>query len=291
MEYLPQAIIDGLTIGSGYVLVALGFGLIFSVSGVLNVAHAEIYMLGAFGSALAISALGGGIALALAVGTLVGAVSGWILQLSVLRRLKTDQPLAAFIATIGIGSAITFGVARIAGIDPRGYPALLDPLSRQIGSVRISDSQLFLWGATALLLVGIQLWVGRSQSGREMRAVAESEQVAVTLGIRVSRVKMITIVVASALAGITGPLLGQLYGTYQPFMGGPIALGMFVVVLVAGTGSIGGIAVVGVGLGMIESFTVFFLGSQYQAAAGFLVLIAVVLLRPQGLFGRAVRAG
>lgn len=280
---------NGLTLGVSYLLVAVSFGLIYSVSGVLNVAQANLYMLGAFGSAYVVEQIGGGIAVALLAGAAVGALAGAFLQLGVLRWFRTDQPLAAFVATVGIGQALEYGVARIRGTQGFPYPTLISSTAHRIGDMEISISEVFTWVAAAVIVVGLMLWIRHTKSGREIRVVAENEDAAMALGIRVSAVKLITLSVAGALAGIAGPLICQFTGQYSAFMGDNVALEMFIIVLVAGSGSIGGIAVVGIGLGVFESLVVQHFGSQWQSAVGLICLIIVVLVRPRGLFGRVSR--
>lgn len=291
MDVFFQTIVDGLVLGSGYTLLALGFALVYSVSGVLNVAHVEFYMLGAFAAVFANNWFGGGLVLALFAGVLVSAAGGALLHITVLRRFTTDQHLPAFVATIGVSIFMQFGMGRLVGSRQRLFPNLFTNTYHDLGPVMISNKQLLVWAATGLLVVCLAWWIRRTPMGREIRAVAESEEAAAILGIRTGWVKLITIVVATAMAGFAGVLLGHLFGSINPFMGTTIALKMFVVVLVAGVGSISGPVVVGLALGVVESLTVAYVGSAFQQVAGMVALVIVLLWRPHGLFGRTVRAG
>lgn len=291
MDILVQTVIDGLVLGSGYTLLALGFALVYSVSGVLNVAHAEFYMLGAYAAVFANSWWGGGLVVALLAGVVAAALGGFILHVTVLRRFTTEQHLPAFLATIGFAMFMQFGLARIVSSRQRLFPDLFRNTYHSIGPATISNKQLLVWAATAGLVIALVRWINHSRMGREIRATAESEQAAAILGIRTSRVKLVSLVVATGMAGVAGVLLGHLFGAVSPFMGSLISLKMFVVVLVSGIGSISGPVVTGLALGVIESLTVAYVGSIWQQVAGMVALVIVLLWRPSGLFGRSVRTG
>lgn len=291
MNILLQTVVDGLVIGSAFTLLALGFALIYNISGFLNVAHADFFMVGAYGSILLADATGSGL-----LGAVVGAVGvtvvgGAILYVLVLRRLNNQQHLAAFIATAGVGMFLVYGVARLIGPHERSFPQIASTVGQRIGPVVVSPAQLLVIGVTAALVTGLLLWIRRSATGRDIRAVAEHEEAAALVGIRVPFIKLVTICLATGLAGVAGVLLGNLYGVITPFVGADISLSMFVVVMVAGVGSLGGVVYTGIGLGLIQAFTIAYLGSEWQYFAGMVALLAALLLRPQGLFGRKLRTG
>lgn len=286
-----QTAMDGLVLGSTYALLALGFALVFGVLGVLNVAHADFAVLGAYIALISVDAFGGGLLTALAAAIVTGVVSGLMLQFAVLRRLRTDQHLSAFIATLGVAFVLQYGIARIFGPRDRTFDPLISTNFRTFGGVTISDPQLLVIGVTGATMAGLLLWLRKSSTGRQIRAVAESETVASILGVHVYRVRAFTICIATSMATVAGVLLTNLNGAVEPFLGADLALRMFVIVLVAGMGSIGAPVLVAFGLGLTESITVVYVGAQWQNFAGFFVLLLVLLLRPQGLAGRMVRLG
>jgi branched-chain amino acid transport system permease protein len=287
----PQTLVDGLVIGSSFTLLALGFALVYSISGFLNVAHAEFYMIGAYGAILLTGVIGGALFGAVAGALVVTVVGGALLYNVVLRRLNNQQHMPAFIATAGIGMFLQYGVARLLGTREREFPQIASTRGMDLGIVNISPAQLLVIGVTAVSVIFLMLWIGRSAMGRDIRAVAENEEAAALVGVRVPRIKLITVCVATGLAGIAGVLLGNLYGVLTPFVGAELSLNMFVVVLVAGVGSLGGVAVTGVALGLIQALTIAYVGSQWQYFTGLLVLLLVLLIRPQGLFARKLRSG
>ncbi len=291
MNVLSQTIVDGLVIGSAFTLLALGFALIYNISGFLNVAHADFFMVGAYGSILLAGLVGGG-PLSVTAGALgVTVLAGAVLYALVLRRLDNRQHLAAFIATAGVGMFLVYGVARVIGPHELSFPQVASTVGRRIGPIVVSPAQLLVVGVTAMLVVGLLVWIRQSSTGQNIRAVAENEEAAALVGIRVPLVKLITICVATGLAGVAGVLLGNLYGVITPFVGADISLSMFVVVMVAGVGSLGGVVYTGIGLGLVQAFTIAYIGSEWQYFAGMVVLLAALLVRPQGLFGRKLRTG
>ena len=291
MRIALQALTDGLVIGSVYGLVAVGFNLIYGVVGILNTAHANFMMLGAFTSLLVVTAFGGGLIFGLTAGIIVGIVAGALLYVTVLRWIEHRQVLAVFIATLGVSIFLENAVARVAGTRPRVYPKLIPNTFRQVGPVQVSDAQLAIVVLMVVSILALSWWIRSTRTGREIRALAEDSVVAATLGINVARLRLLTVVVASAVAALTGVLLSNLFGSIGPFIGQSVALKMFIVALVAGGGSLGGSAIVGLSLGGAEGLVVAYLGSSWQDIAGLIGLVVVLLVRPDGLMGRSIRAG
>ncbi len=290
MTQVIQIIVDGIVIGSTYALVGVGFTLVFGVLRLLNVAHAEFYMLGAFVS-LWVTDSGAGPIASVFAAVLVGMAAGVILYLVVLKRLTRADMTSIFIATLGVSFFIEYLVARTVGSQTRPAPGLFHSSFVSIAGIAISSTQLVLLGVMAAVTLGLVVWIGRTELGRDMRAIAENQFLAAAVGVRVGVVMAMAIAVASGIAALGGVLIANTTNTVSPFMGDNIALKMFVVVMVAGAGSVGGAALAGIGLGIAESFAVAYIGSGWQDAVGLFVLIAILLFRPQGLFGRAARVG
>lgn len=286
-----QVVVDGVMIGSTYALVAVGFTLVFGVLRVMNVAHADFFMLGAFASMTAGASLGLGSVVSVLAAVATGAVAGLLVCLLVLRRLTNDQTLAVFIATLGLSFFLQHLVARIAGPDARPVDPLFDSRFHDIAGVSVSGAQLLLVGATLCIGAGLMWGINSTSAGSRMRAVAESAHLARVVGINPTRVMTITVVLASAIAALAGVLVTNVSHTASPFMAADLSVKMFIVALVAGAGSLGGALVAAYGLGVIESVAVAELGSSWQQVTGLLVLIAVLMVRPQGLFGQSSRVG
>lgn len=291
MSHVIQIIIDGASIGATYSLVALGFTLVFGVLGVLNVAHADFYMLGAYVTLWIGTNAAAGPGPGAIVAIVAGAAAGVLLYLVVLRRIRQEETLAIFIATLGVSFFIQNLVARIVGPDTRASKPLFGTTFYDIGGVQISNAQILLLGGTAVIAIALIVWIGRSNVGRDMRAVAESGFLARVVGVNVVATMVITIGVASAIAAAGAVLVTNVTQTVSPFLANEISLKMFIVALVAGAGSVGGAVIAGLGLGIAESFAVAYLGSSWQNVVGLVILVGVLMVRPQGLFGRVARIG
>jgi len=291
MTHTIQLIWDGLIIGSTYALVALGFTLVFGVLGVLNVAHADFYTLGAYVALWVGTAAGLGRILGVVAALVAGALAGLILYVIVLRKLDQQQMLAVFIATLGISFFIQNFIARIVGPDTVSSPPLFKSDFHSIAGVSVSDAQILLLGAAIAIGVGLIRWITTSGAGRDMRAVAENAMLARTAGINVAGVLIVTVAVASVVAALGGVLVTNMTQTVSPYLSADIGLKMFIVAMVAGAGSVGGAVLAGLGLGVIEAFTVAYVGSSWQHIAGLTILVLVLMLRPEGIFGKAARVG
>jgi len=291
MTHLLQILFDGFGSGAGYVLVGLGFSMIFGVLGVLNVAQADFYMVGAYVSYAVLTAVGAQLVLGLATAALTGLAIGVIFYLVVVRRIRQDQQLAIFVATLGLSMFLQNVVARLAGPDQRPFPQLIAQRNYDAGGVILPRPTVVLIAATLAMAVALIVWLHRSRVGSEVRAVAQSRFLAAAIGIDVRRTMIIAVVISCVVATTGGMLIGNSLSTITPFIATNLGLKMFIVVLVAGAGSVAGVIVVGFGLGIAESFTVAYISSQWQDMAGLVALVLVLLLRPEGVFGQRARVG
>jgi branched-chain amino acid transport system permease protein len=291
MSHLGQIVFDGLSSGAGYVLVGLGFSLIFGVLGVLNVAQSDFYMLGAYAGYLVLHHTGASLVVGLGVGLVAGIVVGGLFYAVVVRQVRHDQQLAVFVAALGLSMFLQNGVARIAGPDQRPFPQLIAQTNYHAAGVVIAKPGLVLIAATLALAGMLVTWLRVAPAGRDIRAVAESRFIAGAVGIDVRRTMIVAVVVSCVIATMGGVLIGNSLATITPFVGTDLGLKMLIVVLVAGAGSLGGTVVVGFALGIAESLTVAYVSSRWQDMAGLLALVAVLLARPDGLFGQRERIG
>jgi branched-chain amino acid transport system permease protein len=286
-----QALLDGSFLGTSYVIVALGFTLIFGVLGILNVAHADFYMVGAYVSLYVLDHTGHSLWVALATAVATGVILGTAFYFVVVRRVAAEQQLAVFVATIGLSIFLENFVARIAGPDDRAYPQLVQSNYYRVSGVVVTKPDLALLGATLLLSGGLLLWLRFTGLGSEVRAVAESRFLAAALGINVRRVILTAVVIASVIACVGGVMVASTYQNINPFLANGIALKMFIVVIIAGAGSLIGAVVVGFGLGITESYAVAYFNSSWQDLISLMLLVLVLLVRPQGLLGQRARVG
>jgi branched-chain amino acid transport system permease protein len=291
MGILPQIIVEGVVLGSMYALVAVAFTLIFGVLGILNVALPDIFMVAAYVSLAAVTAWGGGLGTALVTAIGIGVVSGVIFYAIVLRRLKQEDVFPLFIATLGISMFLQNLVARIAGPDIRSYVSLTPSIFHRFGPIQVSIAQVTLVVLGGIAVLALIFWVERTTMGRDIRALSENRRAAMALGVNVGQVMLVTVVVATVLAALTGVLISNVTGTVDPFVGATIATKMFIVTLVAGGRSIKFTVVIGLSLGLVESLTVAYVGSNWQDVGGLLVLLAVLLAKPKGLSRVVERIG
>ncbi len=286
MDLFLQQIANGLIIGSTYAVVALGFALAFSVLRVIHFAHPDIFMIGMFAGLVAANAAPlGGIVLALAAGALGAAVVGYAVERTVIAPLRGRDVLTTLIGTLGVSIMLQNGMAAIVGVDPVSYPALLPRTAFDIGPVFLTLRQVANLALSLVLLALVSVFVRATKTGRATRAIAERPDVAAAFGVDVARVCQITIVLASALAGVAAVSVGTLYGSASAFVGLLYGLKAFTCMLVAGNRHVEGVMAVAILLGVLEALVTGYVSSSLRDAVAFLVLISVLYVRPQGLFG------
>jgi branched-chain amino acid transport system permease protein len=297
MEQFFQQLINGIMIGSTYAVVALGFGLIFSVMRVVNLAHPEIFMVGAYVAFVVITRLhvpGQGLGVSVAVGVfllvlvlamVVTGVLGLILERLVVRPTRGTYILTPFIATSGVSIVLQNGAQRIFGPDPVRVPSVIPAHTFAVSGVRVTSMQITTVLTAVLIMLALRYYVYRTRWGRATRAVAEKPDVAAACGVNVNLVSQLTVSIASIMAGAAGVTLGLLYSSAAPFMGLLFGLKSFVCMLVAGNRYIEAIMAVGLLLGVVEAMVTGYVSSNLRDAVAFALLLAVLFFRPQGLFG------
>jgi branched-chain amino acid transport system permease protein len=286
-----QYLLDGLAAGSLYVLLALGFSLVFGVMGMMNVAHADLYMLAVFAFVWLGTDAGAGPFVGFVAGV-AGAVGvGHLVFVLVLRRIDKAVPLALFVGTLGVSYVIENLVAKIVEFRARSVAPLFTTATWNAGGLRITNSDVVVFGATIAVGLGLLWWLRSSSTGQLLRAVSENAGLSEIVGIDTTRMMALAVVIASAIAGFGGLLVANKTQGINPFVANDVSLKMFAVAVVAGAGSIGGVMLVGFALGVVESFAVAYVGSTWQNVIGLAAMVAVLLFRPQGLFGRYNRVG
>ena len=297
MEQFVQQLVNGIMAGSTYAVVALGFGLVFSVMRVVNLAHPEIFMIGAYVAFLVISGLhvpDAGLdvpaAVALFLGVLFVAMlttgaAGLVLERLVIRPTRGTYILTPFIATAGVSIALQNSAQRLFGPDPVRVPSVIPPYTFTVGGVRVTSMQLTTFLTAVAIMLALRYYVHSTRWGRATRAVAENPDVAAACGVNVNRVSQLTVGIASIMAGAAGVALGLLYTSAAPFMGLLYGLKSFICMLVAGNRHIEAIMAVGLLLGVVEAIVTGYISSNLRDAVAFALLLAVLFFRPQGLFG------
>lgn len=294
LEYL----LNGVLFGSTYSLVAIGFTIIFGVLHRLNIAHGATIMVSAFAGATVSLLLGADsyavLALSFFVAVATGALIGMLIERLVFRPLRNASYLAPFVATVGVTLMLEEAMLHVSRKVPifypeyTPYPSPLEDLSFNVGGMYIRGVYLLIFVVSLVLMLLLHLWVTRTDSGRAIRVVEENPTAARLLGINVERTEMLAFAVASALAGAAGSLIGIAVGTINAFLGAPLLLTSFVVMVIGGLGNLYGAMLGGLLVGVIETVTTNVLSATYKEAVLFVLMFIVLLVRPQGLFGGAV---
>ena len=279
-----QQVVNGLTIGSIYALIALGYNLIFGVLNVLSFAHGALVMLGAYAMLFGLLVLNLGYAGSVLFGILGATVAGLAVERCTVRPVKSEWGVA--VATIGAALFIQYSIRRVTLGRPEPFPVPFEPIYFQLSDVaRISLLQLVLMGASILLTLALLWFIYRTKLGFAIRAVAQSPQIASTLGINIRQVGVRTFAIASAVAGAVGILHSIYYQSVWVFIGITLGLKGMVVIIVAGVGNILGCVVVGIMLGILEVMSVGYLWSELRDLVAYSALLLVLFVRPGGLFG------
>jgi branched-chain amino acid transport system permease protein len=300
MSFFFQELVNGLTTGALYALVALGFSMVYGVLKLLNFAHGDLYMVGAYIGFFVIQWFGGPQHLTIAVPLLLvimfvlaaGLVGGLgvAIERFAYRPLRDAPRIAPLITAIGVSFFLESSALLLFGAQYRVYnTADFISLSSgiQIGSVTIDSVQILVLVLGVVLMAGLQLLVNRTRLGRQMRAVAADREAAEMLGINVNFVITATFFLGSALAGVAGIMGGLLFNQVTSTIGFIAGLKAFTAAVVGGIGSIPGAMLGGLVIGVAESFVTGYISSTYSNLIVFGILIVVMLIRPSGLLGRA----
>jgi branched-chain amino acid transport system permease protein len=290
MDELIQHLVNTLILGGTYALLGIGLTLIFGIMNVVNFTHGAIYTVGAYVMYLAVTALGLNFFLALPVAILGGLLLGAAIELVLLRPFRGSDIDTTMLVMIGAGIVLQSGTLWIFGGVAKAIPSPFPEAPLQIGPVSISWLRLFVLGAALGLIALTYALINRTKLGLAMRAAFQDADTAALMGVNVRRIHTATFALGSSLAAAAGALLGPVYVVF-PQMGGPAELKAFAIVILGGLGNITGAAIGGFVLALAEELGAGYVSSGYRDAMGFLIIIAVLLYRPTGLFAKAERIG
>ncbi|MGI6611676.1 MAG: branched-chain amino acid ABC transporter permease [Limnochordia bacterium] len=281
-----QQVINGISLGSVYALIALGYTMVYGIVRLINFAHGDIYMMGAFIGFLATAVMKLPFLPALGMSMAGCAVLGMIVERLAYRPLRGQPRITLLITAIGVSFFLEYSMVWAVSPQPRSYPQLLSSYQMHIGDLLITAQQVFILMVALVLMIALQLLVQHTRAGKAMRAVSFDEQAAALMGINVDSVISYTFALGSALAGAAGLLVGIYYNRIDPLMGVMPGLKAFVAAVLGGIGVIPGAVLGGLLMGVAESLVSGFLSSTYRDAVAFALLILILLVKPTGLLGK-----
>ena len=292
-ELILQQLVNGLILGSFYALVALGYSMVYGIIKLLNFAHGDIYMTGAFVCLSIFGVLSGvipgwpGIICSILAAMCLSGILGYLAQRFAYRPLLNAPRLSLLITAIGVSLVIYNSVMVITSSRPYFFQSGLDNAAGiHVGNISITYIQIVLLVVSAACMVGLTLFIKRTMIGKAMRAIALDKDTCTLMGINVNSVIGLTFFIGSALAAIAGGLYCIYYGNVQYNMGYIFGIKAFTAAVIGGIGSIPGAMLGGLLLGLLEAIGTQFLGSSWKDVFAFGLLILILILRPNGLLGK-----
>ena len=289
MTNFIQTLISGLGLGSIYALIALGYTMVYGIAKMLNFAHGDVIMIGAYAGI--ISALSAGMppVITVVVCVVVCTLLGVLIERLAYKPLRQASPLSVLITAIGV-SYLLQNVALIAfGSQQKAFPTLLTLGSVQLGDVAVDGITLLTLAITAVIMVVLTLFINKTKLGKAMRAVSEDKGAAELMGISVDRTITMTFAIGSALAAFASIFFGMTYVYIKPTTGAMPGIKAFTAAVFGGIGSIPGAMLGGIMLGLIEQFSKTYISPLWADAIVFGVLVVVLIVKPSGLLGKTVR--
>ncbi len=288
MEWIQQ-LVNGVSLGSIYALIALGYTMVYGIIKLINFAHGDVFMLGAFIGFYAIARWEMHFIPALILAMVLCAVIGVIIERVAYKRLRNATRIAALITAIGVSLLIEYTVIFFRGASPEAYPTVIENKTIEILGAQISVQAIIILVISLVLMLLLQFIVHQTKIGKAMRAVSHDADAARLMGINVDNTISATFAIGSALAGAAGVIFGIYYTRIEPLMGVLPGLKAFVAAVLGGIGVIPGAMVGGLLLGVVETVVSALGYSLWRDAAAFVILIVILILRPAGIFGKNAR--
>lgn len=286
MDQFLQQLVNGVSLGSIYALIALGYTMVYGIIKLINFAHGDVYMIGAYVGFAVTTYAGLGFVPALIISMVACSVLGMTIEKIAYKPLRNSTRIAVLITAIGMSLLLEYVMMYFVGAEVRSYPKLLSASVLKFGNVIISMQQIYIIVTAIALMVILQYVVNKTKVGKAMRAVSADPDAAQLMGIKVDSTISFTFAIGSALAGAGGVLVGIYYNSIDPLMGMMPGLKAFVAAVFGGIGSIPGAMIGGLSIGMLETLVSGYGFSMYRDAAVFAFLIVILILKPSGLLGK-----
>lgn len=289
MIQFMQQLINGISLGSIYALIALGYTMVYGIIKLINFAHGDIYMLGAYIGFIFATKTGMGFVPTLIVAMVFCSILGVVIEMIAYKPLRNATRITALITAIGVSYFLEASTQKVMGANPRAFPALLPKGIVNIGGVIITYQQIFILAVTVLLMIALQFVVTKTKIGRAMRAVSVDTDAARLMGVNVNQTISFTFALGSALAGAAGVLVGIYYSSINPLMGLVPGVKAFIAAVFGGIGIIPGAMIGGILIGVIEALVSGYGSSLYKDAVVYVILIIILVVKPAGLLGKNVK--
>ena len=288
MDFLSN-LISGLSLGSIYALIALGYTMVYGIAKMLNFAHGDIIMVGAFAVIVSAGTCGLPAWVAAVISIFCCTVLGVLIERVAYKPLRRSPPLAVLITAIGVSYLLQSLAQLVFGSEMHSFPKMIDIPAIKLGALTIKGDALATLAVSALIMVALTLFIGKTRMGKAMRAVSEDKDAAELMGISVNKTISVTFAIGSALAAVAGIFYGSTYGFIGPYTGSMPGIKAFVAAVFGGIGSIPGAMIGGLALGVIENLAKAYISTELSDAIVFGVLIVVLLCKPTGLLGKKIK--
>ncbi|HWQ80257.1 MAG TPA: branched-chain amino acid ABC transporter permease [Anaerovoracaceae bacterium] len=311
VQMLPQLLIDGLTLGFVYAIVALGYTMVYGILEFINFAHSEIFMVGAFAGTetlLFLQSAGmlgnmpapAALFIAVAIGMIFSGLLGVAVERIAYKPVRHAPKLVAFISAIGVSFFLQDAVRLVEGLWKNAFylstPTLFDSSIQIMDTMKLPVKVIYIMAIAIVMMVALNLFISRHKWGKAMRTVAQDKDTAALVGINVDAVISLTFLIGAGLGGAAGTLFSVQYTLISPYVGFILGMKAFTAAVLGGIGSIPGAMLGGLLLGLVEVFGAAFLGiatngaigAEYKDVLAFMILIVILIFKPSGLLGRAV---
>ncbi|MDD4564194.1 MAG: branched-chain amino acid ABC transporter permease [Eubacteriales bacterium] len=289
MDQFLQQIVNGISLGSIYALIALGYTMIYGIIKLINFAHGDIYMIGAYIGFAVTTYTNLGFFPALIIAMAGCTVLGVTIEKIAYRPLRNASRIAVLITAIGMSFFLEYTMMFFVGAEVRSYPMILSKKTFNFGDILINIQQIYIVLTAVALMILLQFIVHKTKTGKAMRAVSVDKEAAQLMGINVNTTISFTFAIGSAFAGAAGVLVGIYYNSIDPLMGMMPGLKAFVAAVFGGIGNIPGAMIGGLGIGIMETLISGYGNSMYRDAAVFALLIIILIVKPTGLLGKNTR--
>ena len=289
MQQILQQLVNGISLGSIYALIALGYTMIYGIIKLINFAHGDVYMVGAYTGFFAVTFARFPLWAAIIAAMVVTGILGVLIERIAYKPLRNAPKISVLITAIGVSFFLEYTSMYFVSPTPRTFPDLFGDVAWSIGPLVVNGQQVLILALTFVLMLILTYIVQRTKMGKAMRAALFDTETAQLMGIDADKVISFTFCVGSALAAVAGVLVGVYYNSIDPLMGIMPGLKAFIAAVLGGIGILPGAVAGGLILGIVEAFVSGFISSTFRDAAAFAILILVLLIRPTGLFGKNVK--